>query len=802
MIVLKFGGTSVSSISNVRNIAQILKSRKSPYIVVVSAFSGVTNLLEKIGNDALSGRYAATLSEIKSIHHEKINAYNISTPSQIDEYLDKIDAICRSIATLQDLSDKTIATLTSFGELMSSQILHRHLVYNGIDIHYQDTRNWIKTHHDHLNARVDYKTTNEFINDQYSGKNIICGGFIASNMQNETVTLGRGGSDYSATIIGAALKADRVEIWSDVSGFLTSNPNMVTQTLPIQSMSYKEAFELAYFGAKVLYPPAILPLMQNDIPLHLKNTQAPDDHGTLVNNDNKNINDSITGVSSISNIAMLTLSGVGLAESIGSARRFFQSLERVAVNIVLIVQNCSEQSIGIGISADDIEKAVNSIHEEFEKEILQGLVNEVEVQRDLCIIAAVGDQMKNRSGLSGKLFSSLGENGINILAISQGASERNISLVIDHRDERKALNVIHERFFHDSIKTVHLFIAGIGNVGEKFIEILQSRKAAILKEHKINYKIIGIANSKKMLVDMAGLENISASALQNGKEYQSIEEYLDYIGAGNLRNVVFIDNTASKQISDSYSKFLDHHVNIATCNKIACSSSYENYQRLMKSAYNNNVAFKYETCVGAALPIIKSIRDLIDSGDKITKIEAVISGSLNYIFNTYDGTIPFYQVVQQAQELGYTEPQPMIDLSGLDVMRKIIILAREIGFKKELSDINFEQFLPSSCNEIEDNQILYHQLKEEELYFKTLYEGAHKYDKKLKVVAIIDGDQLSVELKAIDKESPLYILEGKDNVVAINSVRYPDEPLVIKGAGAGALITASGVFSDVMHIVN
>ena len=844
MLVLKFGGTSVSSKSNLEKIAAILSSKTSTYIVVVSAFSGVTNTLEKIATLALESKHTVLLEEFRNFHFELIKEL-VSETHQIDLFVEvqqkcnQLESICESVAILKELSERTQATILSFGELLSSIIVQKYLSVNSnnpIKIDLLDSKKLISTTtnqpKDYLNAVVDLeKSTSNILavvgvstsavagvstDDINKNKNYIASGFIASNQKGETVTLGRGGSDFSASIYANAVDATVLEIWSDVNGMQSANPRKVQNTRSLQKLSYEEAFEMAYFGAKVLYPPSILPVMNKNIPLYLKNTFFPEQEGTFISSENKLTDNKIQGICSLDEIAIITVSGIGLAKQKGSARRVFQILEEANINIILITQSCSEQSIGIGINQSELQNAQNSLNSAFEKDTEKGLMNEVKAIENQCIIALVGDNMKNAVGLAGKIFGAIGENGINVTAIAQGASERNISIVINKKDEEKALNVIHEKFFASAIKNVHIFIAGIGNVGTEFINILFAQKEQLIKEYKINLKIIGVANSKQLLFNFSQtnfekVEELTKEDIlkfkqnaknKNAKTYSTLNEYFEKIKELNLRNSVFIDNTASETVSNGYEFLLKNNISVVTCNKIVCSSEYSNYLKINKLAKERNVSFKYETSVGAALPIIKTIHDLKISGDKINKIEAVISGSLNFIFNNYNANNKFADVVLQAKNEGYTEPNPLIDLSGLDVMRKILILSRESGLNKELSDITFTSFLPDECTNSKTVEELFKNLEKHENHFQNLYQNAHKNGTKLKVVAKMEKGNLSVALKEIPSNSPFYNLEGKDNVVAINTNRYVNEPLVIKGAGAGAAVTASGVFADLMFIMN
>ncbi len=806
---MKFGGTSVSSKENIERIRSILSQKKENYIIVVSAFSGITDQLEHIAHQALKENVSDLLKTFRAAHFDKIKAF-LSIADQTELLLEvqkkcnRLEAICNGVHLLRELSPRTKATILSFGEQLSVLILHKYLRVQNIALCLPDRQKLIVANGDYLKGDVDFNATRQNISEAIKEGNYIVSGFIACNQNGETVTLGRGGSDYSAAIFASTVNARSLEIWSDINGIHSSNPNMVKHTRSIKKLSYEEAFELAYFGAKILYPPSVIPARKKKIPIYLKNTFYPEQEGTVISNENQTDHENIKGLSSLNNMAIITLSGVGLAKQKGRARKVFQTLEEHHVNVTLITQSCSEQSIGIGIRQDDLKIAEEALNHAFEKEIEKGFLNAVKITKDQCIIALVGDNMKHKVGLCGKVFGAIGENGINVTAIAQGASERNISIVISQKEEIKAMNVIHEKFFSGSVKTVHLFIAGVGNVGSEFLNIVEDQREKMISEFQLNLKIVGIANSKRYLIDEAnGLSLQAISALnENGKVYDSFSQFLDIISTLNLRNSVFVDNTASEAVSRAYAHLFKQSISVVTCNKIACSSDYEYYALLNKLAREHHCHFRYETSVGAALPIIKTIHDLIISGDKIHKIEAVISGSLNYIFNEYNHEKMFSDVVLQAKKEGYTEPNPLVDLSGLDVMRKILILSREAGYKKELADIRFNCFLPGNCARAKSGEALLEELKKNEQHFKSLYTQAHQKRNKLKVVASMETGKMSAGLKEIPANSPFYNLEGKDNVVAINTGRYATEPLVIKGAGAGANVTASGVFADLMFIIN
>ena len=808
MIVLKFGGSSIGSGQNIKKVKDILSKQDEPFITIISATSGTTDQLQVLAKLALEGKYKETLESLKkrqfNLLRELLNPAN--QPDAIIYTLklfNQLENICNSIFIIKELSDKTLSYVLSFGERLSICIIHKYLIQEGIDINLLDSKQLIKANHSYLNAEVNYQETEALIKQAIKGKNYIATGFIASNDRGEYVVLGRGGSDYSAAIYASAINAKSLELWSDVNGMLNANPKIVQQANSIDQLSYKEAFELAYFGAKVLYPAAIRPVMQKSIPVYLRNTLHPEQKGTLISFDSGDSQNKIKGVASLPEISLVTVSGVGLAGTKGSARKVFQALEEAQINIILITQSCSEQGICFGINNVDVPKAVGAINQHFKQEMENDLINPVEVLNDHVIIAVVGDNMRHKVGLSGKIFGALGENGINVIAIAQGASERNISIVVNRKDETKAVNVIHERFFQKAIKKVHLFIAGVGNVGNEFLQIVFKQQQLLYKDYQIDLKITGVANSKKMLLNIEGLTLKEINSInEKGALYQSFNNYVQALKNLNLRNSVFIDNTASEIVSNSYESLLKNSISIVACNKIASSSPYENYRLLIQLAKEKNCDFQFETSVGAALPIIKTIRDLLLSGDRVHKIQAVLSGSLNFIFNNYNGQIPFADIVLQAKKEGFTEPNPQVDLNGLDVMRKILILARETGNRKELDDVQFNGFLPENCINAKSVEQLFKELKREEPYFNRLYRKAHQNGNILKVMAVLENGELFVSLKEISPESVFYNLGGKDNIVALFTDRYNNEPLIIKGAGAGAEVTASGVFSDLMYIIN
>lgn len=809
MRIIKFGGSSVGSVENLEKVKQILLKQTDSFVVVVSAFSGVTNQLQLLGEKALSNTHQPVIESLKERHVAMVQGLlDISKQTEalvhIQQTILYLEKLCDGINALGELSQKTQAKLLAQGELLSSLIIFEYLKQEGIALSYLSSEQYISTYPgDWLNAQVDFAKTILLCQQVDRTKRYIAPGFIASDADNNIVVLGRGGSDYTASIYGYCLDAERVELWSDVNGMQNANPQLVKKTQVIHQMSYEEAFEMSYFGAKVIYPPAIRPAMKKNIPVWLKNTLFPSDRGTCIHHLTQERSDKVLGVSTLSDISMITVSGIGLAGTKDSARRVFQALEKKHINIILITQSCSEQSICFAIKSNDAQKAKQALEEQFEKEIEKGHVNPIDLTQNHVILALIGDNMKHQAGLSGKVFSTLGYNGINVQAIAQGASERNISVVIDAKDERKAVNAVHERFFQEVTKKIHLFVIGTGNVGGQFIDIVQKQQEFCKKQQKAELRIVAVANSKNYLFHSEGLSQKSIANLNTeGTPYATPEELASLIVQANLRNSIVVDNTASEQIANLYATFFKNAISVATCNKIAGSSPLKNYNQLMQLLKDNNCDFQYETSVGAALPIIKTIQNLRLSGDTISRIDAVLSGSLNFIFNHYNGSRPFVDIVRQAKEEGYTEPDPRIDLNGIDVVRKILILSREAGYSKEIDEVTFESFLPKVAQRVSSVDAFYGVLKENESFFQKTYESAQSKGAKLKVVAqFIDGS-LKVALKEVTSESPFYHLDGKDNIVALYTDMYNPEPLVIKGAGVGAKITASGVFSDVMYIVN
>lgn len=814
MIVLKFGGTSVANAQNIKLVLDIVskKAQNDRLAVVVSAFSGVTDLLLKTSNQAASkdGSYQTTLDEISQKHVETIT--NLVSEKNQKALFETIETEIKQLKTLLDgcfllgeLSPRTSDAIASFGELLSAQIFAVALQEKVSDSIFKDSRELLKTNSNFGKATINYKVTNSLISDYFNSIKqsvILLPGFIASDEKGNTTTLGRGGSDFTASILADGCKASALEIWTDVSGMFTANPKLVKQAQPIESISYEEAMELSHFGAKVLYPPTIQPVLSANIPIWIKNIFDAEANGTLVSNSTETNGNPVKGISHIEDIALLTLEGSGMIGVAGSSKRLFEVLSKENINVVFITQASSEHSICIGILNNDAEKAKNAIDVTFELEITQNKINPCIVEKDLCIVALVGENMKNHQGLSGKMFSTLGKNNVNIRAIAQGASERNISVVINKNDVKKALNTLHERFFEDNTKQLNLFVMGVGNVGEKFMDQIHQQKKFLKDNLKINVRVIAISNSRKMHFNEDGIALKDWKELIAKGENANLGQFISKAKQLNLRNSIFVDITANDLVASIYDQFLKENIAVVTCNKIACSSKYDNYRNLKNLSRKFNAPFLFETNVGAGLPIIDTLKHLIASGDKVNKIQAVLSGSLNFIFNNFSETYSFHDVVKEAGVQGFTEPDPKIDLSGIDVARKILILIRESGYQMEIEDIENKSFLPAECMNTTDNESFFASLIKNASHFDNLLKEANAKNNRLKFVATFENGKASVGLEFIPQESPFYNLEGKDNIVQFYTDRYVDQPLLIKGAGAGAAVTASGIFADVVRIGN
>jgi len=809
---MKFGGTSVSSPERILRISEIISGINDPVcIVVVSAFSGITNQLQESLNFALKGESFMPLFEaIEQKHLELIDELipmdsRVEIKGQIKLMLNLLEERLSAISTLEECSDKLTAKILGVGEMLSSRIISAAFNCKGLKNERIDSQELIKTEAGYLSGKVRMSETYSRIQKEFAGNQgvYILPGYIASNKENEPTLLGRGGSDYTAALLAGALEADRLEIWTDVCGVMTANPKEVKEAFTIPQLSYEEAMELSHFGAKVIYPPTIHPLVEKSIPLVIKNTFAPECEGTIVGGESRENGSPVKGISNLENIALLTLSGGGMVGIPGTSRRFFRILAINNINVLFISQSSSEHTICIAVPEVVSEKAARVVEHEFSYEIKNHQLDKPIVESNCSILALVGDNMRHRVGLAGKAFSSLGENGINIRAIAQGSSERNISIVIPKSDAHKAINVLHEAFFLSGKKRINLYFIGVGNVGGELIEQIRTQREYLSNELAIDLQVVGLSNSRQMIFDVEGinLDNWK-EALSKSKQKMMLDEFINKVHQMNLRNSVIVDNTASAEVAAIYSKFLEHSVAVVASNKIAASSDYNNYKGLLDLARMKNTWFHYETNVAAGLPVIHTILDLVSSGDRINKLQAVLSGSLNFILNTISKEVSFSQAIEQAMEQGFTEPDPTIDLSGIDVKRKILILARECGAKINIEDVKLSPMVPNLPPMTSTVDAWLEELRKLDPVMEEKRRQAEKQNSRLRYVASYQKEGCAVALEAFPEDHPFYQLGGTDNIVLLSTQRYSTQPMVIKGAGAGAGVTAAGVFADILRVAN
>lgn len=805
MKVLKFGGTSVGTAENIRKVKNIVESQNDNVIVVVSALGGITDKILNAARTASigGGDFHADLSEIKNRHEEVIHLLfngSGSIKQIVDGLLDELEQILTGITLVGELTAKTLDRIAGIGERISS-----HIVAKFIDAQRFDSSEFIRTDSNFGKATVDFTITNKNIQEIFSGfKGVaVVPGFISKNAKGEFTTIGRGGSDYTAAIIAAALNVEILEIWTDVNGFMTADPRIISKAYTIPELTYSEAMELSHFGAKVIYPPTILPVYKKQIPILIKNTFEPENPGTRICHGSVNGNERIIkGISSISGIALVTLQGIGMVGVTGISMRLFSALAREDVNVILISQASSENSISIAIEERAVEIAQNAIQTDFEKEILNGQINKIAIETDLSIVAIVGENMKHTTGIAGKLFSTMGKSGVNIIAIAQGASELNISWVVRNDVLRKTLNVVHESFFLSENVELNVFLMGIGTVGGNLLQQLQKQQEKLLREKHLNIKLTGVANSRKMVFNRDGIDiDTFRETLDKSDNISSLQGFADEIKAMNIYNSVFVDCTASDVVATIYKDILQANISIVTANKAAASSEYKNYAEIKKTAKQKGVKFLFETNVGAGLPIINTLNDLVNSGDKILKIEAVLSGTLNYIFNTISAEIPLSKTIKMAKDEGYSEPDPRIDLSGVDVARKILILARESGYPIEMDEIHINRFIPDSFFKGSLNDF-WKNISELDGEFERKRIKLSAENKRWRFVARFENEIAEVGLQEVDSKHPFFDLEGSNNLVMYTTERYHQFPMLIKGYGAGASVTAAGVFADLIKVSN
>ncbi|NOY97419.1 MAG: bifunctional aspartate kinase/homoserine dehydrogenase I [Chlorobi bacterium] len=806
MKVLKFGGTSVGSAENIKRVRDIVLGQKDDVIVVISALGGVTDKILNAARVASigTGYFHSELTAVREKHYEIMDSLfdkGHEIYERINVLLKEMEKILTGVTLVGELTPKTIDRIVSLGERMSSQIIAKYIT----GAIWKNSADYIRTDSNFVKASVNFKVTNKLIRSEFSGFSgiAVAPGFIAGNDAGEYTTLGRGGSDYTAAIFSAALGVKSLEIWTDVDGFMTADPRVISKAYTIPSLSYSEAMELSHFGAKVIYPPTILPVYQKGIPVLIKNTFNPETTGTIISNKVDNGKDRpIKGISSISGVALMTLQGIGMVGVTGISMRLFTALANEEINVVLISQASSENSISIAIDEHLVEKAELAIRQEFEKEIKTGQINKLAVETELSIVAIVGENMKHTTGVAGKLFNTIGKNGINIIAIAQGASELNISWVVKNTDLRKTLNVVHESFFLSENIELNVFLMGVGTVGGNLLEQLNRQQGKLLKEKHLKIKLAGVADTKKMAFSRDGIdianykEVLSSSNLVSG-----LEEFRVKMTEMNLFNSVFVDCTASEEVGGIYEAVLDSNISVVAANKVAASSSYENYSKLKSIAKRKGVKFLFETNVGAGLPIINTLNDLVYSGDKILKIEAVLSGTLNFIFNTISEDIKLSQAIKMAKDMGYSEPDPRIDLSGFDVARKLLILARESGYPLEMSDIKINKFISEKYFEgsVDD---FFASIPEVDAEFERRRSELAAQGKKWRFVARFEEGNAETGLQEVESTHPFYDLEGSNNLVMYTTERYHEFPMLIKGYGAGASVTAAGVFADLIKVSN
>ncbi len=809
MKVLKFGGTSVGSAKSILNLKEIVESQDLPVVVVVSALGGVTDLLIKTARTASEGNedYQDLFQSIVRRHHDMIGEVitegREDLLAETDSLLAELSSIYQGVYLIRDLSPKTQATIVSYGERLSSRIVAR--LISGAVLH--DSRNFIKTERKHGRSLLDSELTRRLVIEEFSpevleGAIHIVPGFISSDRDSGEVTnLGRGGSDYTASIIAASLGAEALEIWTDVDGFMTADPRVIPTAYTINALSYVEAMELCNFGAKVIYPPTIYPVCVNNIPIYVKNTFNPKGPGTVIRNEIEDDRKPIKGISSISGTSLITVTGLSMVGVIGVNRRIFTALADNGISVFMVSQASSENSTSIGVRDEDAPAAIEVLNSEFAKEIEEGAMFPMHAESGLATVAIVGENMKHTPGIAGKLFGTLGRSGISVIACAQGASETNISFVVHGDYLRKSLNVIHDSFFLSEFKELNLFICGVGTVGGMLIEQIRSQQEKLMQTHRLKLNVVGIASSHKAVFSRAGIDLATYREQLEASPESNPERLRDGIVGMNIFNSVFVDCTASKEVASLYQTFLDHNISVVAANKVAASSSYDIYRRLKTTALQRGVKYLFETNVGAGLPIIGTINDLVSSGDRILKIEAVLSGTLNFIFNAISETVPFSETVRLAKEMGYSEPDPRIDLSGQDVVRKLVILTREAGYKAEQEEVVKNLFVPDEmfAGSLED---FWRKLPELDADFEERRRVLASEGKRWRFVAKMENGRMSVGLKEVDSRHPFYGLEGSNNIVLLTTERYHEYPMLIQGYGAGAEVTAAGVFANIMSTAN
>jgi aspartokinase/homoserine dehydrogenase 1 len=813
MKVLKFGGTSVGSVDSIKAVLDIVKQsyeKQEKPLVVLSAMSGVTNLLTKMAENAAEKiAFDEDLKVLENRHFDVVKsliAIKHQNPvfTKLKLMLNELDDILQGVYALGELSPQSKDLIVSFGERFSNYMIAKIMEQYIDDAMYVDASHYMKTDSNFGHAHLNEELTTQLIQSLGQtnvDKLMFVTGFIGSNEKGRVTTLGRGGSDYTAAVFGAVLGASVIEIWTDVNGMLTADPRIVKKAFSLPILSYTEAMELSYFGAKVIYPPTMIPAFLKRIPIAIRNTFEPEFAGTRIQFESDKSKYPIKGISSISDISIINLSGSGMIGKSGFSGRLFTLLAREQINVVLITQSSSEHSITFAVNPADAEKALALIAIEFELELEANKLAMPVIEENLSVLAIVGENMKRTPGISGRLFHALGRNGINVRAIAQGSSEFNISVIISKDDLAKALNAVHDAFFSELKKTLHVFNLGVGNIGATLFKQLNEQHDFLLENNDIEIKVVGMSNSRKMYFDLEGIDLDNWEQLLDNSEHGAdLAVFVERMKQMNLPNCVFIDNTASKVPATYYEEIFKSNISVVTCNKIANSGDYAQYRLLRDTARKHGVDFFYETNVGAGLPIVRVLKDLMMSGDRLVRIEAILSGTISYIFNNFVGDASFYDVVKNAQKLGYTEPDPRDDLGGVDFMRKMLILARDAGYVIEPSDVDLGAILPEACLNADSVDDFYTELLKADQYFNNLKDKAQSENKVIRYIGKLENGKVSIAMEMVDENHPFYALSGSDNIISFSTERYKERPLVVKGPGAGAEVTAGGVFADLVNV--